>query len=121
MLRLSGSAPNLDVENAVRDLLEEDAFYDRIENRSSHREHLVRPVAMQIRGSQEKIVAFSRNVSAAGIGLITDVQIPEGSTAVLTVESLKSGEVKMLAQCRWCRPYGKNWRISGWQFINVHR
>ena len=121
MLRLSGTAPNLDVENAIRDLLDEDAFYDRIENRSSHREHLVRPVALQIRGSQSKIVAFSRNVSNAGIGLITDVEIPEKATAVLTVESLKNGPVKLLAQCRWCRAYGKNWRISGWQFINLHR
>lgn len=121
MLRLSGTAPNMDVENAIRDLLDEDAFYDRTENRSSHREHLVRPVALQIRGSQEKIVAFSRNVSAAGIGLITDVEIPERSTAVLTVESLQNGPVKLLAQCRWCRPYGKTWRISGWQFINLHR
>ncbi|WP_372898562.1 PilZ domain-containing protein [Stieleria sp.] len=121
MLRLSGTAPNMDVENAIRDLLEEDAFYDRIENRSSHREHLVRPVALLIRGAQQEIMAFSRNVSAAGIGLITQNEIPERSTAVLTIESLKGGPIKMLAQCRWCRAYGPNWRISGWQFINMHR
>ncbi|WP_182870730.1 PilZ domain-containing protein [Rhodopirellula sp. JC639] len=121
MLRLTGTAPNLDVENVVRDLLEEDAFYDRIENRSAHREHLVRPVTMQIRGSDETILSFSRGVSAAGISLIADVEIPERSTAVLTIESLKGGPVKVLAQCRWCRPFGANWKISGWQFINIHR
>ncbi len=121
MLRLSGTAPNMDVENCVRDLLEEDAFYDRTENRSSHREHLVRPVSLQIRGSQEQMIAFSRNVSAAGIGLITDKVIPERTVAVLIVESLKSGPVKFLAECRWCRSYGRNWKISGWQFINVHQ
>jgi len=121
MLRLSGTAPNTEVENSVRDLLEEDAFYDRIENRSSHREHLVRPVHMQIRGSSHQVLGFSRNVSAAGIGLITDVAVPEGSIAVLSVESLKNGPVKFLAECRWCRSFGANWKISGWQFINVHR
>ena len=120
MLRLSGTAPNMDVENAIRDMLEEDALYDRIENRSSHREHLVRPVTMQIRGSQDSGFAFSRNVSASGIGLITDASVEEGSTAVLIVESLKSGPIKFLAQCRWCRPFGKNWYNSGWQFINLH-
>ena len=121
MLRLTGTAPNSDVENAIRDLLEEDAFYDRTENRSSHREHLVRPVTLQIRGSQETITGFSRNVSASGIGLITDVEIPERATAVLTVETLNNGPVKFLAQARWCRSYGRNWKISGWQFINLHR
>lgn len=121
MLRLSGNAPNMDVENAVRDLLEEDAFYDRCENRSSHREHLVRPVQLQIRGSSERITAFSRNVSAAGIGLITDVAIPERSVAVMSIEGLKGSDVKFLADCRWCRSYGTNWKISGWQFINIHR
>ncbi|WP_161604292.1 PilZ domain-containing protein [Roseiconus nitratireducens] len=121
MLRQSGSAPNMDVEFAVRDLLDEDAFHDRIENRSSHRDHLVRPVKLRVRGSDAELLAFSRNVSCAGIGLITDTQIPERAVAVLTVESLKSGPVKFLAECRWCRSYGQNWKISGWRFINVHQ
>ncbi|MCC9603571.1 PilZ domain-containing protein [Stieleria sp. JC731] len=120
MLRLSGSAPNQDVENAVRDMLDEDAIYDN-ENRNAYREHLVRPVTLAVRGERESLSAFSRNVSASGIGLVTDTVVHEGATAVLTVESLKNGPLKLLAQCRWCRPFGKNWMISGWQFINVHR
>lgn len=121
MLRLTGTAPNMDVENAIRDLLEEDAFYDRTENRSSHREHLVRPVRLQIRGSRDELIAFSRNVSASGIGLITDRPMVDGTVAVLVVDSLKSAPVKFLAQSRWCRDFGPNWKISGWQFINIHR
>ncbi|WP_158222749.1 PilZ domain-containing protein [Rhodopirellula sp. MGV] len=120
MLRLSGSAPNLDVENAVRDMLDEDAIYDN-ENRNAFREHLVRPVTLEIRGQSESIGAFSRNVSASGIGLVTATAVSEGATGVLTVESLKNGPLKLLAQCRWCRPFGKSWMISGWQFINIHR
>jgi hypothetical protein len=111
----------MDVEKAVRGLLDEDAFYDRNDNRSPHREHLVRPVGMLIRGSSEEILAFSRSVSTAGIALITKGEIAEGSTAILTVETLKGEPVKLLAQCRWCRPYGRNWRISGWAFVNIHR
>lgn len=121
MLRLSGTGPNMDVECAVQDLLDEDAFYERTENRSSYREHLVRPVQLHIRGSRDGIMAFSRNVSAAGIGLITNEKVDERISAVLTIETLESGPVKFLAQCRWCRPYGPNWYISGWQFINIHR
>ncbi|MEM6468333.1 MAG: PilZ domain-containing protein [Planctomycetota bacterium] len=121
MLRLSGTAPNSDVENAVLDLLEEDAFYDRTENRSSHRESLVRPVSLLIRGASEPVEGFSRNVSASGLGIITKDEMQERSTAVLTVETLNNGPSKFLVQCRWCRDYGKLWKISGWQFINIHR
>ncbi|MCD0459409.1 PilZ domain-containing protein [Roseiconus lacunae] len=120
MLRLSGSAPNLDVENAVRDILDEDAMYDN-ENRNTYRESLVRPVTLMIRGESDSIPAFSRKISCSGIGLVTAVPVPEGATAVLTVESLKGESLKLLAQCRWCRPFGRRWQISGWQFINLHR
>lgn len=121
MLHLSGSAANMDVENAIRDFLEQDAIFDRIENRSSHREHLVRPISLRIRGNDEEIEGFSRNVSASGIGLLTKSEIAERSIAVLEIERLKGPSAKFLAESRWCRPYGANWRISGWQFINLHR
>lgn len=120
MLRLSGLAPSREVENLIHELLMEDANYDRVENRSSHREHLVLPVELQIRGG-EAINAFSRNVSAAGIGLITQEPIAERAVGVLKVHRLKGQPSQILAECRWCRGYGPNWNISGWQFINLHQ
>ncbi|QDT59043.1 PilZ domain protein [Stieleria bergensis] len=120
MLHLSGSATDSDISIAVRNLLEEDAFYDRTENRSSHREHLVRPVHILVRGNEGSIVGFSRNVSDSGIGLITAEPVETGTMAILEVETLKSEPVKFLAECRWCRNYGRGWKISGWHFVNMH-
>ncbi|TWT93762.1 PilZ domain-containing protein [Stieleria varia] len=120
MLRLSGTAPSRDVEDLIRELLEEDAYYDRTEHRSTHRETLVRPVQISIRGG-ETISAFSRNVSAAGMGLITNQVIAERAIGVLTIERIKGMPSRLLAECRWCRSYGGDWKISGWQFINVHQ
>lgn len=120
MLRLSGHAPSKEVEDLVRDLLREDANYDRVENRSSHREHLVLPIELKIRGG-ETTQGFSRNISAAGIGLITQNPINERAVGILKIERLKGLPSQILAECRWCRAYSKNWHISGWQFINVHQ
>lgn len=122
MLRTSGPPAKPDIQRAIDDLLKEDSQFDRNENRSAHRENLVRAVVIQVRDPESIYHAFSRNVSATGIGLITPDEIPERVTAVLEIARLnQSKDVSILADCRWCRPYGENWFISGWQFINLKR
>ena len=111
----TGDSPGKVVEG----LLREDSLYDREENRSAHREHLVRGVLVEIRDPAKELYAFSRNVSVSGIGLITEESIPERRTAMLTIERLDGTSVKVLAESRWCKSYGKNWFISGWQFLNL--
>ena len=138
MLRSSGPPPKPDIKRAIDDLLKEDARYDRSENRSAHRENLVRHVGIKLRKNEQSTLGekkedphgedepaysgFSRNISATGIGLISKVQIQEKSVGVLSIDRLGSSEpLTILSECRWCRPYGKNWFLSGWQFINLKR
>ena len=122
MLRTSESPANPEIKRAVDNLLLEDSNFDRTENRSAHRQHLVRPVDVLLRESGESVSAFSRNVSATGIGIITHQPIDDGTVAVLTIARLALGhDTTILAECRWCKPYGKNWYITGWQFINLKR
>ena len=118
MLRSIGTAPTPEVERIVSDLLKEDADYDRHENRSAHREHLVRAVTVAIRRPEELVVlGFTRNISMTGLGLITNEAIARSAVAVLEIEPLNDRSVKILSECRWCKPYGRNWFISGWQFM----
>ena len=120
MLRSIGNSPSPEIESIVKGLLKEDSDYDRHESRSAHRESLVRAVTIEVRRPKEIVLsAFSRNISGSGIGLITDEKIADSSTAVLTIEPLKDRPSKILAECRWCKPYGKNWFISGWLFMMV--
>ena len=100
----------------VQGLLREDLEFERTENRSAHRESLVRFVSIDRGGDQGAIDAFSRNISNAGVGVISSDPIPERSTATLTIERLDGTIVKVFAECRWCKPYGKKWQLSGWQF-----
>jgi len=121
MLRSSGPPPKPDIQRVIDAILKKDATFDRTENRTAHRESLVRAITLEIRDSEETIVGFSRNISATGVGIIQDQEIAEKSTAVLSIERLGNQEpAKILSECRWCKPYG-NWFLSGWQFINLKR
>ena len=82
----------------------------------------MRSVIVEVRRPTELTVdGFSRNISASGIGLITKAAIEDRANALLTIERLRGQPYKVLAECRWCRPYGANWHISGWQFMMLKR
>lgn len=127
MLRSSGPAAKPEIKRVIDEILKEDKQYDQSENRSAHRESLVRHVAIAPRQSSEGAAkpksGFSRNVSATGIGLITNFKIEDKSVALIVIERLvaNSKPPTILSECRWCRPYGENWFLSGWQFINLKR
>jgi hypothetical protein len=119
MMRTSGPTVSADLNHMVQGLLREDLDYNRTENRSAHREHLVRSVSIKSLDMEEPVTGFSRNISNSGIGIITGSKVHERTTATLTIECLDGREVKVLAECRWCKRYGKNWQISGWQFLSL--
>ena len=119
--RTNGPQAKPDIQRAIDSLLKEGSNFDKIENRSAHREHLVRPVKLEIRDLEEVICGFSRNVSATGIGVVSSVSFSAQTVAVLKIAQLTGGETPILAECRWSKPYGDHWHISGWQFINLKR
>lgn len=119
MLRSSAPNANAEVEIAVRQLLTEDTRFDDLERRTSHRDQLVRPVRIELSEDCHPLVAVTRNISTHGICVLTDRVIAEGVTARISVHCLESGPTLFLADCRWGRPYGIGWYISGWHFVNV--
>ena len=139
MLRSSGPPPKPDIKRVIDEILKEDVQYDRSENRSAHRENLVRHVAIELRSSEnspagsdakeqseeatDPPAGFSRNISATGIGLITKFPIEDKAVAVLAIDRLgtDSKPATLLSECRWCRPYGDNWFLSGWLFVSLKR
>jgi len=95
MLRSSGPPAKPDIERLINEILKEDAKYDQSENRSAHRENLVRHVGIEMRQSEqsqpatagdeaESMFGFSRNVSATGIGLITEFVVADKSVATVS-------------------------------------
>lgn len=121
MLRAAEANAKPDIKRVVDDLLLENTNYDRNENRSAHREYLVRAVTVELRDSDQKFNAFSRNISPLGMGIITDQPVPERAVALLKISRIHGPDVMLLADCRWCKSYGQNWHLSGWQFLSLRR
>ena len=129
MLRTNGPPAKPEIKRVIDDILKEDKRYDQSENRSAHRENLVRHVLIELRqtgpsdGKTKPRSGFSRNVSATGIGLITNFKVEDKSVAVLAIDRLGANAKPpaILSECRWCRPYGEKWFLSGWQFLNLKR
>ena len=110
-----------DVKRIVDELLLENSNFDRTDNRSAHRDYLVRPVTIEMRFSDYSLTGFSRNISPTGIGIITSQPVSEKSVAVLKIARLKGKDDELLAICRWCKSYGGDWHLSGWEFLSVKR
>ena len=122
MLRSSKSASNPHFKRMIESLIKSSSNYDRYENRSAYREHLVVPVLVDFRDGQFEVPGMTRNVSSAGVGLLLPAECKEGDQAIITMEQADGGgKHKVLSECRWRKPYGESWFLSGWQFIKVVR
>ena len=110
-----------DVERAVNELLTADTNYDRHHSRSVHRQHLVRYLVIKIRKPEQSVVGVSRHISNIGIEVIIDHEIAEGTIGEIDIERLKGPPIRIIAECRWCRNFGENRFILGWQFKSIKR
>ena len=105
----------------VNGMLAEKISFDR-ELRSHHREPLVRPVVVRYEDDQmDEHHCVSRNISATGICLISQFACPVHQTAILELYQLKNMPVEVIAECRWCRPFGPDYWMSGWQFVTIKK
>lgn len=122
MKRSQLRSANPDVQRVVEGLIKSVAKFDLYENRSAHREHLVVPTEVLFRETGVTLLGLTRNVSATGVGLLLPEACSEGDRAIVTMERADgSGKSGIISECRWCKPFGKYWFFSGWQFIQVQR
>lgn len=106
-----------EIGEMVKDLLFEASVFDGGESRASHREPFAGCVSITIDGDESH--AFSRNISPTGVGLITAKNIPLSTNATLGIERLDGTTVDVIAKCRWCEEFGRNWYACGWEFQRV--
>ena len=88
------------------------------ERRTEPRHSFVRPVQIHFPNGPSR-AAFSKDLSAQGIGIICNVMMGIGSLAILEVHSTQGMPVILTSEVRWCDPYGKGWFLVGWKFIAI--
>lgn len=109
-----------EVEQAINEMVSEDARYMKMEMRSIHRDQLVVPVRILFK-TGEMFSAFSRNVSPIGICLIGKDPISDQAIADLEIYRLRERPMKVMAGVRWCKRFGAEYYMSGWKFLQLRR
>jgi hypothetical protein len=120
-MRSSTQAANPELDELVKDILREDSQWDRTENRSVHRDSLVRPVMVQFKDGSPSMYGFTKNISTSGVGVICEKPVAENTFAYLTIDRIRVPIATVFAECVWCKKYVGRWYMSGWRFIKVQR
>lgn len=91
-----------------------DAAHDR---RLDTRLPFFRPVSIKTpEGNQYS--AFSREISAYGIGLIHEFEL-EPKEVELMISSDQGFSIRVRTRIVWCEPCGEGWYISGGKFMGI--
>ena len=88
------------------------------ERRTEPRHAFVRPVRMTLPHGPA-LSAFSKDISAQGIGIVCETSISVGSLITLEIHSTKGAPVVLRSEVRWCDAFGKGWFLLGFKFIGV--
>ena len=89
----------------------------RKDRRAETRYPFFRQISLQIAGGAP-CLAFSREISAVGIGLVHNVQLAP-SEVELSIPSKKGYSIRVRTRILWCQPCGEGWYISGGQFVGT--
>lgn len=100
---------------AIYQLIVEAQNQDKKDRRREVRFPLFRPVTIRFEDGQN-FTAFTREISAGGIGLIHNFTLPPAD-AEISIPSEQGYSVKVQTRIVWCRACGEGWYVSGGQFI----
>ncbi len=99
----------------VAELVLEAREADQAERRQSVRYPFFRPVTVRT-DMFRKHAAFTREISADGIGMLHRVEFRLGKVDVL-ISTGSGASARLRVHILWCRPCGEGWFISGGRFI----
>lgn len=101
---------------ALEALLHEARSDDQCDRRGSARYPFFRPVTLAAAdGSLASCLAFTRELSLTGIGLMHDRKLATGLVTV-KLERQSVAAVRLPVEVLWCRPVGHGWYLSGGRF-----
>lgn len=101
---------------AIHELVLEAYDENKKDRRSDVRYPFFRPVSIQWGGRRH--AAFSREISAGGIGLLHNFKLTPCDLEI-TIPTKRGHSVRMRTRILWCRACGEGWCISGGKFLDV--
>lgn len=100
----------------VTELLNTAKAADMGDRRQTERHPFFYPVNVSLhRTGSPSFSAFSRDISAGGMGLLHNMPLELGAV-VLTILSDAASPVRLAGEIMWCVPCGEGWYTSGVRF-----
>jgi hypothetical protein len=101
------------------------AIYELIAEAVQHEQHarrsdrhpFFRPVSIRT-ADNHRYSAFSRDISAVGIGLLHNFQMPVGEVDV-AISKPQGYSVPVRVRIAWCESCGEGWYLSGGEFLGI--
>ena len=110
------------VECLLSEIQVEQTRFDR-DLRSAKREKVALPVSIRYenRCENERISGVTRDLSSSGACIIAEREFHEHDKASIEIYRLNGDPKSILSECRWCKPFGGHFWLSGWQFVTVEK
>jgi hypothetical protein len=102
---------------AIYQLIVEAQNAENRDRRRDVRYAFFRPVSIEVEDGHQ-YSAFSREISAAGIGLIHDIDLSDREVEI-TISSEQGYSIRVRCRILWCQPCGEGWYISGGKFVGI--
>jgi hypothetical protein len=103
----------------VSDLLTASRSGSGAERRTAERYPFFAPVSiMPYDETQQRWSAFSRDMSADGIGLLHNMPIDCGRICELSITQAGI-HFRRRSELMWCTAAGEGWYLSGWRFVET--
>ena len=117
-----------DVDTEIRMRMAVMQFLDQVqspadgsERREADRVPFFGPVSIRpVHGDHPRVSAFTRDISATGIGLLQIMPLNKGQVVVELTPPF-GPRVAILTEIMWCHSCGEGWYTSGGQFLDILR
>lgn len=111
-----------DLERVFKALCVEEQQRVLEDRRAIGRIPFVRPIVIKSHSTNSQAIeCFSRNLSPAGIGIVSRDSFKLGDVGTIEIHRFRQSPVIVLAECRWCDSFGSAWHFSGWVFLSTVR
>ena len=102
---------------AIYQLIVEAQNSENRDRRRDVRYAFFRPVSIEL-DDEHQYSAFSREISATGIGLIHNIDLSDREVEI-SVSSEQGYSIRVRCKILWCQPCGEGWYISGGRFVGI--
>ena len=101
----------------IEDLMAQARADDQMDRRGAARYPFFRPATLHSeRTDLGPHLAFTRELSTNGIGLLHNVPLEPGLYSV-TIQTAPGQSYPFPTEILWCRPCGEGWHLSGGRFV----